>query len=129
MEYRTTSNWRHIFASPEVDYCLGRKWFPKYFEMIDVTLNDLFPNKTIGCPLAPSKLYAKDILQYMGPEKDYLEPNGTISNGPKRNALGFDLPNGKYRYTVHVFDKNLDPHGCFIQWQAEVRDRLNENNF
>jgi hypothetical protein len=127
MEFRTTSNWRHIFTSPEIDFCLGKKWFPKYIEMFNTTLSELFPNKSMDCPFQPAKLYAKDVIVFMGLDKDYKLSNH--SNGPYRNGLGLELPNGKYRFTVHMFSKSLDPAGAFVQWQGEVRVRMNDEQF
>jgi hypothetical protein len=97
--------------------------------MIDTLLEQAFPNKTFSCPFPPSKLYAKDMLIYMGPEKDFLEPNSTINNRSHLSGFGIDLPNGKYRFTVHLFHKKIDPAGFFLQWEGEQRGRLNENDF
>jgi hypothetical protein len=72
-------------------------------------------------------MYAKDVIMFMGLDKYYKLSNS--SEGAQRNGLGFELPNGKYRFTVHIFSKSVDPAGIFVQWQSEVRVRMNGDQF
>jgi hypothetical protein len=44
------------------------------------------------------------------------------------NGFGFELPNGKYRFTFKL-SSNRDSNLFFLQWQAEVRIRLNDEEF
>jgi hypothetical protein len=55
-----------------------------------------------------------------------VEKDGRRTN--KENGFGIELPNGKYRFTFKVFTDN-DPFVWLLQWQLEVRIRLNDEEF
>jgi hypothetical protein len=129
LEFRTTTNWRHIVTLPEIDYCLGMKLgtlIPQYSKLIEISIKQFFSDASMGCPIKPGKYYSKDIMMHTGEEKQF-----NISKAPtatQKNGFGFELPNGKYRYTLRISTK-IDPNYYFLQWILEVKIRLNGEKF
>jgi hypothetical protein len=101
---------------------------PQYFDMIEKERKKFFPNNTIDCPFKPGKFYATNISLVMGDDKEYgpAKPYKHVIG----SGLGLDvsLPNGRYRYTIKISSKT-DPYIFFLQWQLEVRIRMNDDHF
>lgn len=128
LDYRTTVNWRHIFHTPDIEFCSTTKYkslFPQLEELIESHKERFIPDVSLDCPLKPSKIYAMNVMEYTEPETDY-KPD-TIETH-RKNGLGIALPNGKYRYTLTFFTKK-DPSIFLLQWQLQVSNRLAEDKF
>jgi hypothetical protein len=128
VEYRTTSNWRHIMTTPELSYCGMKKSgnsFPQFLKIFEDFKHNALGNISIDCPAAPRKIYL-NLTEFMGNEDQYRNPVD-MSEVP-RNGFGVHLPNGKYRFTVRGSTK-ADPNAFFVQWIVEIRVRLQEDNF
>jgi hypothetical protein len=61
---------------------------------------------------------------YSGEEKPL------VSRIEDRMSIGFgiELPNGLYRFTIKL-SSEADPFIYCVQWQTEIRERLNDERF
>jgi hypothetical protein len=128
VEYRTSTNWRHIMTTPELSYCAMKKagnFFPQFTKIFEDFKHNALGNESIDCPVKPNKYY-RSAIEFMGDEDEYKKPfNMTV---PPRNGFGVHLPNGKYRFTVRGGTK-ADPYAVYVQWNREIHIRLHEDNF
>lgn len=74
---------------------------------------------SFNCPLQPGPYYIMNSSVLRDP---------TVSDDNKRSGIGFDIPNGIYRYTIKFSTKKV-PSSFFIQWRTEIRNRLGEEDF
>jgi hypothetical protein len=98
---------------------------PQYEKQINNTLRTFLPNTTLSCPVKPSKFYSIEVMEYTG------DPNKMVNISSKKtdkNGFGFELPNGKYRFTLSITTED-DPFVFFLQWQLEVKIRFNDEEF
>jgi hypothetical protein len=129
MEYRTTSNWRQLLKTPEIDYCASKKiadMFPAYMKLIEHTKNIYLPNMSVDCPVKPGQYYVRDFEEYTGNPNQYdLE---SLKTEKLRSGFGTTLPNGVYRFSLTLSTKK-DSSVYFLQWLTQINERFNEDNF
>jgi hypothetical protein len=113
---------------PKLEYCLLLrigKLIPQYSRLIDLSLKKFFPGSSLNCPVKPAKFFAT-IVDTTGEEQPMERGKPQLETN--RNGIGFELPNGKYRYTLRLHTET-DPFLFFLQWQLEVKIRFNDEKF
>jgi hypothetical protein len=109
-----------------VDYCEGLKvgnTFPLFKYGADNMAKE-HPEFSLDCPFKAGKHYIMNVTHRTGYEHKFKAPKFARNT----NGFGFELPNGKYRFTLKLSRKS-DPFVFFMQWELEVRFRMNDENF
>lgn len=108
---RMTSNWRQIIHGPKIEYCSSLKLgnlFPLYAINAETHFAAFFPNQSL---------------------KNVYDSSGlNSSQGAMREPMKINLPNGKYRFTIH-FSSKFDPYVLFFRWFVDKNVRLAEDKF
>jgi hypothetical protein len=94
-------------------------------EMIEMNRRRYLPNMTLDCPWMPGKYYTY-INESSEIEKEFKGQN--TSDIDNKSSFGIELPNGRYRYSLK-FSTKTDPFVYFVQWQTDIRIRMNDENF
>lgn len=95
---------------------------PTFMEFIEPERKKLIPNLQIDCPIKPGPFYATNV--------DIFSQNDNRTEGKikKKTMNPFDIPNGKYRYTLSISSKT-DPNVYSVQWQVEIKSQHFEDQF
>lgn len=119
--YKIYKNWRQLLQTPEVEICQFLKSDnpqPFYRGFLDEVFK-IFPSLPRQCPIKPGAYYTHN--SSMRETYEQLETND------KFQATTLRMPNGVFKIAGRLSTKK-DPDAIHINWQYELKKRMNDGS-
>lgn len=118
MFIQTGFTWRQIISFEQIDACRISENLniPPYVKSMWNSYHETFSSLPSRCPIKSGK-YSAENITIMDESFKKLAEN-SIPN----------LPNGIYRHKLSIFNYE-DPEGITIEWQVELYDKSNQDEF
>jgi Protein of unknown function (DUF1091) len=116
--YKIYRNWRQLLQTPEVEICQFMRSdnpHPFYRGFLDEVFK-VFPGLPQQCPIKPGAYYTHN--------SSMSETYENFQTNDKFQATTMSMPNGVFKIAGRLSTKR-DPHAMYINWQYELKKRLN----
>lgn len=113
-------SWRQIIKIDDIDICGMMRIASHNIEFVRKVFEfyrHAFPNLPSKCPMLKKKYSAKNVTFFEN-----------VQESPNRMLSSVSLPNGIYRHTLKLTNKN-DPEGFAAFWHVQIYDKMGEDRF